>query len=111
MRMRNHLPEFQTTHDHRGKGPRNYRRTDARIHEDVCDHLLVDGSVDATDLDVIVKDGVVILEGSVPERAMKRYAEDIALEIPGVNDVENRIRWRRDLLTPPSDVESRDDLP
>lgn len=34
-------------------------------------------------------------EGSVPERAMKRAAEDCAEAIPGVQQVHNRIRVER----------------
>lgn len=76
----------------RGVGPRNYSRSDDRIREDVCDELSDDGEVDASDIEIEVKDAHVTLSGTVPERYMKHRAEDIADSRRGVRDVENRIR-------------------
>ena len=47
-----------------GKGPKGYRRTDDRVKEDVSESLYRDPDVDATDIEVEVKDGTVILKGS-----------------------------------------------
>jgi osmotically-inducible protein OsmY len=77
---------------HRGKGPRNYRRSDARIHEDLNDRLYDDPFLNATDIEVTVRDGEVVLSGTVENKQGKRRAEDIAEEVTGVRDVENRLR-------------------
>ena len=76
----------------RGRGPRNYRRSDERILEDVCERLMEDDYVDAADIEVQVQDGVVTLTGTVHERWEKHRAEDITDACSGVREVENRIR-------------------
>jgi hypothetical protein len=77
-----------------GVGPRNYRRPDERIREDVCDRLTTTPLVDASDIDVRVESGEVTLEGMVSTRNEKRVAEAIAERVRGVYDVHNRIRVR-----------------
>ena len=77
---------------YRGLGPKNYRRTDARIREDVCDLLTLDDEIDATDIDVEVKDNIVVLTGAVSDRRAKRRAEALADSVRGVRDVENHLR-------------------
>ena len=76
----------------RGKGPKNYRRSDKRIREDVNDRLSDDYYVDASDIEVQAKQGLVTLTGTVGSRHDKRRAEDIAESVSGVTDVENRLR-------------------
>jgi hypothetical protein len=76
---------------HYGKGPKNYKRSDSRIQEDVSDALTADHHLDASDIEVSVKDGVVTLSGKVSERKMKRYAEDCVENIQGVLDIKNEI--------------------
>lgn len=80
-----------TRESHAGKGPRNFRRGDERIMEDVCEMLTRDADVDASDIEVSVKDGEVTLSGTVPDRRMKRRAEDVAERAAGVRDVHNRL--------------------
>jgi hypothetical protein len=82
-----------------GRGPKGYVRTDERIREDVCDRLSWNDEVDATDITVRVEGGEVTLEGSVETRHMKRLADDIADEVPGVRDVHNTIRVTKPILT------------
>lgn len=77
---------------HSGKGPKSYKRPDARIHEDACDALTEHHDIDATHVEVTVKDGEVTLEGTVDSRASKRLAEDIIHGVRGVFDVHNRLR-------------------
>jgi osmotically-inducible protein OsmY len=76
----------------RGRGPRGYRRSDERIREDVCDCLTDDAQLDASNLEVTVKDCEVTLAGSVNRREDKRRAEDLAESISGVKDVRNNLR-------------------
>lgn len=84
--------ERRSGEDYRGRGPRNYSRSDERIKEDICDELSSDSECDAEDIEIEVKEGMVSLSGSVPSRKMKHRAEDIADAARGVKDVDNRIR-------------------
>ena len=77
---------------HVGRGPRDYRRSDQRILEDVCEWLAQDARVDAREIGVQVRDADVTLEGSVSDRRARRLAEDIASNVPGVRDVFNRLK-------------------
>ena len=77
--------------ERRGKGPKSYRRSDERIREDVNDQLS-EGYLDASEVEVMVVDGVVTLSGTVNSRSDKRRAEDIAEDVRGVRNVENRLR-------------------
>jgi hypothetical protein len=78
--------------DHRGKGPRNYRRADRRIEEDVSERLMADHWVDATDIRVTVADGEVTLNGTVDSRNAKHRAEEMTETISGVRHVQNNLR-------------------
>ncbi|HEY9489121.1 MAG TPA: BON domain-containing protein [Chryseosolibacter sp.] len=78
--------------EYRGKGPRNYSRSDERIKEDVNDRLSDDPFVDASDVDVSVTSGEVTLTGTVDHRSTKRRVEDLAEAVSGVKNVENRLR-------------------
>lgn len=75
-----------------GKGPKNYKRSDERIREDVSEALYRHPYIDASEIEVNVNEAVVALSGTVPERAMKRMSEDEAEKISGVKDVNNSIR-------------------
>lgn len=81
---------------YRGRGPRGYRRTDERLHEEVCERLAWDHDVDASDIEVAVAGGTVTLTGTVASRRMKRLAEDVAESVNGVEDVQNHLTIRRD---------------
>ena len=77
---------------YRGRGPKNYRRSDERIAEEVCERLTDDHYVDATDIELHVENGIVTLTGRVRSRADKRRAEDVAASCAGVHDVMNALR-------------------
>jgi osmotically-inducible protein OsmY len=77
---------------HRGKGPKGYKRSDERIKEDISDRLGDDPYIDATEVEIVVANGEVTLIGSVNDRMDKRRAEDLAERVSGVKNVENRIR-------------------
>lgn len=80
---------------YRGRGPKNYQRSDDRIREEVCERLTMDHDVDASDIEVSVSDAVVRLDGTVRERHAKRIAEDICELVRGVKDVVNNLRVTR----------------
>lgn len=77
--------------NNRGKGPRNYRRRDSLIEEDVNERLLQDPFLDAREIIVAVSHGEVILSGSVPDRWSARQAEFHASEVSGVVTVKNQL--------------------
>ncbi len=77
-----------------GVGPQGYRRSDERIQEDINDRLTWHGQLDATDIQVEVRDGEVTLTGSVEDRRQKRFAEDVAESVSGVEDVHNQLKIR-----------------
>src|SRR5262249_54528967 len=80
---------------HRGHGPRGYRRSDERIKEDVNDRLSDDYYLDASDVEVMVQNTEVTLTGTVKNRNDKRRAEDLAERVSGVTNVENRLRVKQ----------------
>ena len=51
--------------------------------------------IDSSDVSVTVRDGCVVLEGTVPVRSMKYEIEDIAATTLGMTDVANNIRVPR----------------
>ena len=79
---------------HRGRGPRNYTRSDERIREDVSDRLSDDHHLDASDIEVSVSGGEITLSGTVDSRFAKRHAEDLAESCSGVMHVQNNLRVR-----------------
>jgi hypothetical protein len=81
--------------DHRGRGPRGYRRSDERILEDVSDRLTEDPRVDASEIQVQVQGGEVTLTGTVDSREARRRAEDVAEGASGVTYVMNNLRVRQ----------------
>jgi hypothetical protein len=79
----------------RGIGPKGYRITDDRIREDVCEMLARDPHIDATEIEVNVKDGCVYLSGEVDSRQTKRLAEMAIEDLVGVTDVINQLHFQR----------------
>lgn len=75
-----------------GKGPKSYTRADQRMEEDINEQLTRHPYLDATDIEVKVKDGAVTLAGTVRTRECKRTAEDLAEDVSGVKDVQNQLR-------------------
>ncbi|HEY4056711.1 MAG TPA: BON domain-containing protein [Kofleriaceae bacterium] len=81
---------------HRGKGPQGWTRSDERIKDQVCEALTDHEHIDASGIDVEVKNGDVTLSGMVPDRDTKRAAEDCAERIAGVKDVTNQLKVSSD---------------
>jgi osmotically-inducible protein OsmY len=77
---------------HRGRGPRGYARSPARIYEDLCDRLTENPFIDASDIEVTVADAEVTLSGTVPDTIAMHQAQAIAEEVAGVAHVHNRLQ-------------------
>lgn len=75
-----------------GKGPKGYKRSDDKIYDEVCDVLTTHYDIDASEIEVEVKDGTVTLTGTVEDRHTKRMAEDVVADMNGVQDVRNNLR-------------------
>jgi hypothetical protein len=87
---------FAGRESHRGRGPKGYQRSDERIREDINDALTDDEMLDASDIQVDVRDCEVTLSGTVLNRENKRRAEDLVEDISGVRHVQNDIRVERE---------------
>lgn len=79
--------------DFRGRGPVGFRLTDETIREDVCEILTRDSFIDATEIDVVVSGGCVMLTGRVDSRQTKRLAEICIEDMPGVVDIINQLKF------------------
>jgi osmotically-inducible protein OsmY len=78
-----------------GVGPKGYKRPDDRIQEEICDLLMKDKDIDASDIEVKVRNGTVLLSGTVSSR-MDKLAAEMAIEnIMGVEDIQNNIKLRQ----------------
>jgi hypothetical protein len=82
-----------------GRGPKGYRRSDARLLEEISDRLMAHPDVDASDIEVKVEGGIATLRGSVENRYQKRIAEYVAEDIMGVDDVDNQLKVRHGFWT------------
>lgn len=78
-----------------GRGPKGYRRSDARIAEDVSEAIARQGFIDASDVEVAVERGVVHLRGTVAHRDDRRDLERMIEHVPGVVDVQNDLQSPR----------------
>ena len=79
-----------------GKAPKGYTRSDDRIRDDLAELVWRRGDIDASDVEIVVKDAEVTLLGNVDDRRTKRLLEDIAEDVLGVVDVHNQIKVRRE---------------
>ena len=73
-------------------GARTARGSDQRLTEEVCDRLMENAWIDASDVSVQVGNGVVTLTGTVESEQMRHAIEDIARSIMGVGDVVDAVR-------------------
>ena len=95
------------TGPHYGRGPRNYQRSDERIREDVCERLAQHSYLDRSDVEIIVLNADVTLQGSVNDRWATRTAEEIAEGVPGVKEVFNQLRVSQGAERPSQEGHSR----
>ncbi len=70
-------------------------KNDAELKIEVSHKLMLNGEMDAHNIEVEVEEGVVILEGDVSGRHAKRVVEKCLAEVEGIRNVENRLKVRR----------------
>ncbi|MGZ3769939.1 MAG: BON domain-containing protein [Bdellovibrio sp.] len=75
-----------------GVGPKNYHRSDERIYEEICEILTLDPDIDASEIHVEVKDGLVTLSGTVETKTLKTYAKQAISNVFGVKEIRNEIK-------------------
>lgn len=89
-------PRMQKSHfgpkNFAGQGPKNYKRSDVLIKEDICEALYSHPQIDASEILVDVQDGSVTLQGSVVQRQLKYLVEDIVEQCFGVTFINNQIK-------------------
>ncbi|NUO53447.1 MAG: BON domain-containing protein [Polyangiaceae bacterium] len=78
------------------RGPKGYKRLDQRVLEDVSDAIAACHQVDASEVEVHVHDGEVVLTGMVPRRFMKHLIEELCERVVGVGEVMNLIHVDHD---------------
>lgn len=89
---RDHFSDEARYPNHHGKGPKGFKRSDERIREDVCQALFESPEVDASDIEVDVREGHVYLKGVVESREAKTRAEFLAERVYGIFDVHNELK-------------------
>lgn len=77
------------------RGPEGWQRSDARLHDAVCERLARSRELDTADVSVEVRSGHVTLQGTVADRRMKHAIEDRVGSVIGVGDIDNRIKVMR----------------
>lgn len=88
-------PQTGRGENYMGRGPKDYRRSDDRIREEICDIFTDDANLDPSDVVIKVESAEVTLMGSVSSRDQKRRAEEMAERVSGVRDVINQLRVSR----------------
>lgn len=76
----------------RGRGPKGYQRTDDRLKELVCECLMEDPDIDASEVTIEVSGAVVTLTGTVDDRRAKYRIEEAAESVGGIKDINNQLR-------------------
>jgi len=80
----------------RGMGPKNYRRPDDKILEELCCSLASHEEIDATDVEVDVVEREVTLTGTVKDENQKQLAVQLAKSVWGVFNVHNNLLIKLD---------------
>jgi hypothetical protein len=75
--------------NYRGIGPKGYQAKRFKIIEDACEILARDKYLDASNIQVGLDNGVLVLRGEVLSRSDKKRAEALVENIPGIVDVAN----------------------
>ena len=69
-------PQLRRGQRSQARGPKGYKRSDERMKEDVCDRICAI-DVDASNVEVAVKDCEVTLTGSVTDRSLKYWDQAV----------------------------------
>ena len=75
--------------------PEHRPPSDEQIRDDVRQRLAADPHLDASMVEVGVRDGVVVLTGSIKSRTVMRYVEDLVRKAPGAATLAKRVAAMR----------------
>jgi osmotically-inducible protein OsmY len=75
-----------------GIGPKGYKRSDAVLEEEIVRRLTHHPNIDASAVNVVVKNNVALLSGVVFDREDKFTIEDVIDDIHGIDDLKNDIK-------------------
>lgn len=98
--LENHGRQKMRTREHKdhatydlslGSGPHGYRRTDDMIKSDVREILYRHSEIDASLIEVIVKNSAVTLKGTVEDETQKSLAESAVKSLAGVENIYNEL--------------------
>jgi|GEM_PF-3629468 len=78
-----------------GTTPKNFKRSDERIYDDICQKLSQEGHFDVSDVEIKVESGEVSLEGNIENRSDKHRIEMLVDSIMGVKDITNNLKIAR----------------
>lgn len=93
-RIRAREPRSEPISHYAGVGPKNYVITDEMITEDANLALYRHSEIDAREIEVSVKSGILRLKGFVTKKEQKKLAEAAVENIRGVKDVFNEIQLK-----------------
>lgn len=79
-----------------GRRPDAERRSDARIRIDAADALWFQRDLDSSEIEVMVEEGEVSLDGTVPDRHSRHLAVEVVRGVRGVRAVHNHLKIRHD---------------
>jgi osmotically-inducible protein OsmY len=97
-RAATHREAYSETYpDYSGVGPKNYLRPDENILDHVVELLTWSPDVDASDITIAVKDGIVILAGTVPDRWMIYRVDELMEEVHGVKNFDNHLKLAKNI--------------
>lgn len=80
-----------------------FARDDDELRDEIVNDVLIGVlQLDPEHVSVVVKDGVVTLDGSVPTRTDGRLLEELAVRVEGVISVDASLAWTHDNTKPGS---------
>lgn len=79
-----------------GLGPRGYNDAGDPAGQEVASRLTQHGQVDASNIEITIDNGEVLLEGTVDSEETKRLAQEALESIGGVSSVQNLLQVQTD---------------
>lgn len=92
--------ESSTEKHFRGKGPKNYQRSDRRIYEELGEELRHNPTIDASEIEFSVRDRHIYVRGFVKSKTEKWLVEDILESLHGIEGITNELKLRREEFPP-----------
>jgi osmotically-inducible protein OsmY len=75
----------------KGKGEEDPMKNDRELREIVLSELALEPGIDIAEVQVEVRDGIVVLTGYVPSLTEIHFAESCVMRVPGVRAVVNEL--------------------